>query len=595
MAKGTIHKYLHLSYMQKWLLIAGSIGVVAGLGAIVFFEAIKWSTYLFLGLGAGYYPPAPLGEGQAVVREIARRWMIPVITTMGGLLSGLIVYNLAPEAEGHGTAIDAFHNKAGVIRARLPMVKMLASALVIGSGGSAGPEGPASEIGAGFGSLLAQKLRLNVVDRRIAVAAGLGAGIGAIFKAPLGGALLGTEIFYLQGFEIDALVPSFIASLVGYTIFAGYFGYVPVFGQMSQNIALNLDAVTLVYYALLGILCGLVGILYSKTFYATRHLFKRLNGPAWLKPALGGLMVGIIGLFLPQVLGVGYGWLQMNMLNNPIPLALVLVLVFAKILATSLSIGSGGSGGVFAPGLFIGGMLGAACWHALHGIVPYLPAYPEPFILIGMMALFGAVARAPLAVMFMVVEMTGGYGLLVPAMIAVGLAYVLVGNNTIYESQVPTPADSPAHRLDYYFPVLRETRVRDVMNTAPPMVTPQTPLLETREMIFNRKVKGVLVVSPENDKLLMGVITREDIIRVPEDQRARMTAGAAMSAPPIVIAPDETLDAALTLLSDHDIGLLPVTNGRELVGVVTRRIIIRSFMLAVRRLGEGAVSRLAGG
>ncbi|HUW64565.1 MAG TPA: chloride channel protein [Spirochaetia bacterium] len=596
MAKVKLHTSLHLGYMQKWLLIAGSIGVVAGLGAIVFFEAIKWSTYLFLGLGAGYYPPGPLGEGQPVVREIARRWMIPVVTTLGGLLSGLIVFNLAPEAEGHGTdaAIDAFHNKGGLIRARVPLVKIVASAITIGSGGSAGREGPTAQIAAGFGSLLGQVLRLNVMDRRIAMAAGIGAGIGAIFKAPLGGALLSTEILYLQGFEVEALVPSFIASLIGYVIFASYTGYVPVFGQMAQNLALNLDPWNLLYYALLGVLCGLVGILYPKTFYATRDFFKKMNVPKWLKPALGGLLVGIMGLFLPQVLGMGYGWLQLGMLNNPLPLALVAGLVLAKILATSLSIGSGGSGGVFAPGLFIGGMLGTAWWQALHGVVPNLPASPEPFIVVGMMALFGAVARAPLAVMFMVGEMTGGYGLLVPAMIAVGLAYVLVGQNTIYESQVPTPADSPAHRLDYYFPVLRETRVKDVMNTSPPFVTPATPLSEAREIIFNKKVKGLLVVSPEGGERLVGVITREDIIRIPEEQRAQMTTGEVMSDSPIVIAPGETLDEALTLMSDHDIGLLPVMEVNKLVGVVTRRTIVRRFILATRQLGENANSRLAG-
>jgi len=589
-----IRSYLHLGYLQKWLLIAGSIGVVAGAGAIAFFEAIKWSTYLFLGLGAGFYPPGPLGEGEPVVREIARRWMIPVITTVGGLLSGLIVYSFAPEAEGHGTdaAIDAFHNKGGIIRARVPLVKILASAITIGSGGSAGREGPTAQIAAGFGSLLGQALKLNVMDRRIALAAGIGAGIGAIFKAPLGGALLSTEILYLQGFEVEALVPSFIASLIGYIIFAGYTGYVPVFGQMAPS-AVSLDPYNLLYYAVLGVLCGLVGLLYPKTFYGTRDLFKKLHMPNWLKPALGGLLVGIMGLFLPQVLGMGYGWLQMSMLNNPLPLALVAGLVLAKILATSLSIGSGGSGGVFAPGLFIGGMLGTAWWQALHGAVPNLPASPEPFIVVGMMALFGAVARAPLAVMFMVGEMTGGYALLVPAMIAVGLAYILVGHNTIYESQVPTPADSPAHRLDYYFPMLRKTRVKDVMDTEPPFVTPQTSVAQAREVIFNKKVKGLLVVSPANDRRLVGVITREDILRIPEEDRTRVATGDVMTPSPIVISPGETLDTALTLMSDHDIGLLPVMTGNTLVGEVTRRMVTRTFMLAVNRMNQKTETRSA--
>lgn len=582
MPKKNIHTYLHLGYMQKWLLIAGSIGVVAGLGAIVFFEAIKWSTYLFLGLGAGYYPPGPLGEGQPVVRAIARRWMLPVVTTIGGLLSGLIVYNLAPEAEGHGTdaAIDAFHNKAGFIRARVPLVKIVASAITIGSGGSAGREGPTAQIAAGFGSLLGRMLNLNAKDRRIAVAAGIGAGIGAIFKAPLGGALLSAEILYLNGFEMDALIPSFIASLVGYTIFASYTGYVPVFGQTGTGVSTNIDPLSLFYYALLGILCGVVGILYPKTFYAVRDFFKKLSGPQWLKPAIGGLIVGLMGIFLPQVLGMGYGWLQLNMLNNPIPLALVIGLAFAKILATSLSIGSGGSGGVFAPGLFIGGMIGTAWWQILHRTLNHVPVSPEPFIIVGMMALFGAVARAPLAVMLMVGEMTGGYGLMVPAMIAVGLAYILVGNNTIYESQVPTPADSPAHRMDYHFPAISDTRIEDVMDATPERATPETPIGKIMTLMSDKTVRGILVVNSDNDEHLLGIIARENLFKLPLAHTDSVTAGDVMTASPIVVAPGETLDEALTMMSDHDISMLPVVTGNKLVGLVTRRTIVRKFILA---------------
>lgn len=585
---------LHLDYLRKWLLIAAAIGVVAGVGAIVFYEAIRWSTYLFLQLGAGYRPPAPLGEGQPVVTEISRRWMIPVVTTLGGLLSGLIVFRFAPEAEGHGTdaAIDAFHNKEGIIRARVPLVKLIASAITIGSGGSAGREGPTAQIAAGFGSLVGQLLRLNARDRRIALATGIGAGIGAIFKAPLGGALLSTEILYLEGFEIEALVPSFVASLIGYTIFTAYMGYTPVFGWISQKIAFH--PVALLYYSLLGVLCGLIGILYARTFYATRDYFKTLSLPKWLKPAVGGLLVGAIGLFLPQVLGMGYGWLQLGMLNHPLPLGITLLLVFAKILSTSLSIGSGGSGGVFAPGLFIGGMVGMALWQLLHSAAAHLPVSPEPFMVVGMMALFGAVAHAPLAVMFMVGEMTGGYALLVPAMIAVGIAYVLVGNNTIYESQVPTPADSPAHRFDYYFPLLEKVRVKEVMSTDPPVVTPQESIKQAWELLKKKKLKGLAVVSGENNAQLLGVITKEDIVRLPPLQRPAILVSQVMSAPPVVVTPEETLDVALTLMADKDIAFLPVLAGGKLVGTVTRSRIIRSYLLSVQRVSAGGSREAAG-
>ncbi|WP_037999117.1 chloride channel protein [Thermacetogenium phaeum] len=575
---------LHLDYLRKWLLIATAIGVVAGVGAIAFYEAIHWSTYLFLQLGVGYTPPAPLGEGKLVVTGISRRWMIPVVTTLGGLLSGLIVFRFAPEAEGHGTdaAIEAFHYKDGIIRARVPLIKVIASAITIGSGGSAGREGPTAQIAAGFGSLMGQLLRLNTDDRRIALATGIGAGIGAIFKAPLGGALLSTEILYLEGFEIQALVPSFIASLIGYTIFASYAGYTPVFGWMSQQVSFH--PITLLYYSLLGVLGGLIGILYVRTFYATRNYFRELNMPKWLKPAVGGLLAGIIGLFLPQVLGMGYGWLQLGMLNNPLPLTITLLLIFAKILSTSLSIGSGGSGGVFAPGLFIGGMLGTGLWQLLHRVVAYVPASPAPFIVVGMMALFGAVARAPLAVMFMVGEMTGGYALLVPAMIAVGIAYVLVGNNTIYESQVPTPADSPAHRFDCYFPQLEKVMVKEVMSTDIPVVTPRDSVKYCWEILKRRKLNDLAVVGGKNNAQLVGVVAKEDIVRLPLQQWQTTLVGQVMSAPPVVVAPEVTLDRALTLMADNDIAFLPVLAEGKLVGMVTRSRIIRHYLLAVQRV-----------
>src|SRR5581483_11348138 len=207
-------------YLAKWLLIGGAIGIVAGLGAIVFYTAIDLVTNFMLGDLVGYLPPAPLGEGAPTISGMARPLILPLVVALGGLISGLIVFSFAPEAEGHGTdaAIAAIHHHRGAIRARIPPIKLLASAITIGSGGSGGREGPTAQISAGFGSLLGQWLKLDVQDRRIAVAAGMGAGIGSIFRAPLGGALMAAEILYLHDLEVEAIVPSLIASIVGYTI-----------------------------------------------------------------------------------------------------------------------------------------------------------------------------------------------------------------------------------------------------------------------------------------------------------------------------------------------------------------------------------------
>ena len=472
-------------YLGKWMALSALIGVVAGLGAIAFYLGIDWATHFFLGTLVGYLPPAPVGEGETALRPILRPWLLPVVVALGGLISGLIVFTLAPEAEGHGTdaAIDAIHHKGGRVRARIPPIKLVASAITIGAGGSGGREGPAAQISAGFGSLLAQWLRLSAQDRRIAVAAGMGAGIGAIFRAPLGGALMAAEILYVHDLEVEALIPGLIASIVGYTVYGAVFGFQPIFGA-QPTLALG-SPVQLVYYALLGVACGLVGLLYARTFYGVSGLFHRLRLPRWLKPALGGLLVGLIALVLPGALHMGYGWVQVGM--GPellgLPLWIVLLLPFAKILATSLSIGSGGSGGIFGPGMVIGGMLGASFWRLAYDAgVPQLPVSPAPFVVVGMMAMFGGIAHAPLAVMLMVAEMTGNLSLLAPAMIAIAVATALVGDETIYRSQLPNRAASPAHRVRFSFPLLSSLLVRDAMaapNGEPadaPRLEPDVPL-----------------------------------------------------------------------------------------------------------------------
>jgi CIC family chloride channel protein len=491
-------------YLGKWLVLGTAIGVVAGLGAIAFYLSIEWATRFFLGTLVGYLPPAPVGEGEAVLRPVARPWLLPLVVALGGLVSGLIVFTLAPEAEGHGTdaAIEAIHHKGGRVRARIPPVKLVASAITIGAGGSGGREGPAAQISAGFGSLLAQWLNLGAQDRRIAVAAGMGAGIGAIFRAPLGGALMAAEILYVHDLEVEALIPGLIASIVGYTVYGAVFGFQPIFGA-QPTLALG-SPLQLVYYGLLGVACGLVGLLYARTFYAVTALFHHLALPRWLKPGLGGLAVGLLALVLPGALHMGYGWVQVGM--GPellgLPLWVVLVLPFAKILATSLSIGSGGSGGIFGPGMVIGGMLGASFWRLGYDAgLPQLPVSPAPFVVVGMMAMFGGIAHAPLAVMLMVAEMTGNLSLLAPAMIAIAVATALVGDATIYRAQLPNRASSPAHRVRFSFPLLSSLLVRDAMGpsgepapTDGPVLSPDQPLDDALAVLAEAGVSAATVV-----------------------------------------------------------------------------------------------------
>jgi len=422
------------------LLLAVAIGIVAGLGAVVFYELLRLATDLFLGVLGGYRVPSAAGEGYAPGSAgFSRPWAIPLVLAVGGLLSGFLVFAFAPEAEGHGTdaAIAAVHRDPRSIRPRAIVVKILASALTIGSGGSGGREGPTAQISAGFGSLITRYLGLSDADGRIAVATGIGSGIGAIFSAPLGGAVLAADIVYREDFEFAALVPGLLAASVAYAIFGAWFGYHPLFAVAGSY---RFSSYQLLWFGLLGAIGGLVGIIYARTFYGTITLAHRVMLPALLRPALGGLLVGLLALAMPEVLGTGYGWVQKGLGDqlSHTPIYIILLAPFARIIATALSIGSGGSGGVFGPGMVIGAFTGLAVWRLLEPIAPGVGSSPGAFVVVGMMAIFGGISRAPLAVTVMVAEMTSSVAVLAPAMVAVAISTLIVSvrDQTIYHAQL---------------------------------------------------------------------------------------------------------------------------------------------------------------
>ena len=430
-------------YLRKWFLLGITIGVVAGLGAVVFYLALKYTAEFLLGYLAGYHLPTPVGEGGGHGSAgFERAWAIPLVTTAGALLSAFIVARLAPEATGHGTdeAIEAVHGDPRTIRFRAVLVKMVASALTIGSGGSAGREGPTAQISAGFCSLLTRRLNLSDEDGRTAVALGIGAGIGAIFAAPLGGAVLAASLPYRDDFDYRCLLPGFITSGTAYAVLGSFLGFDPLFGYIDAEYRFE-TAWPLLWFVVIGLIAAAIGYVYARTFHLVVALTHRLPGGPVLKPAVGGLLVGLLALLIPQVLSSGYGWAQLAADRGSllqIPLWIVLVLPVAKIVATSLSIGTGGSGGLFGPGIVIGAFVGAAIWRLgeLSGL-PGVPGGPGIFVVVGMMACFGSVSRAPLAVMLMVAEMTGSFSVVPGAIIAVGIASLLMSrtNVTIYETQ----------------------------------------------------------------------------------------------------------------------------------------------------------------
>jgi CIC family chloride channel protein len=564
--------------LLTWLVTGTAIGVVAGGGAVLFTAAIKAVTAIGLTAATGYRPPGPVGEGGAPALAMVRPWLLPVVTALGGLLSGLLVYGLAPEAEGHGTdaAIEAFHRRGGWIRPRIPPVKLLASAITIGSGGSAGREGPAAQISAGFGALLGYAVFENPQDRRIAVAAGIGAGIGSIFRAPLGGALLAAEILYLHDIEVEAILPSLIASIVGYTLYGAFFGFTPIFGS-HPSLQLG-SPVQLLYYGALGVACGAAGILYAKTFYGMTDWCRRLSLPRWMKPALGGLAVGLLGLALPQVLHTGYGWVQLIMTRRGLltlsPLAL-LAIPIGKIVATSFSIGSGGSGGIFGPGMVVGGMLGALLWWLGDGVLPGLPSDPAPFVIIGMMALFGGIAHAPIAVMLMVAEMTGTLSLLAPAMIAVAISTAMVGDVSIYRAQLRDRASSTFHRTRLSFPLLSALCVYDISEPVPFTLSASTPIADALARLTSTRVKRTAVMTDGGE--VIGAVTRDALLRVPPGER---TAPLSTVTVRVALQPGQTLEEGAQVLADSGADTAPVVDGRS-VRLVTARGILRAYRAAL--------------
>jgi chloride channel protein, CIC family len=433
----------------RLLLESALLGVVGALSAQLFMWMLRVCERLFLYGLAGYHPPGTAEDGAAHSQVIGPHglWLIPIATTVGGLLSGFLVYRFAPEAEGHGTdtAVDALHRKEAMIRTRVPPIKMLASAITIGSGGAAGREGPIALIAAGLGSLYARLAHRSEEDRRILLLAGMAAGLSAIFRSPLGTAVFAIEVLYgKMEFEVGALLYTILSSAVAYAVNGAFVGFQPLFKVPVIPTPALSDYAS---YLILGLAAGVIAVLLPQIFYSVRDLFRRLPVPNWTKPAIGGLGIGLLALRLPQVLGGGYGWIQMA-IDGRLTLTVLLVLVFAKIIALSFTVSSGGSGGIFAPSLFVGAMLGGSFAIILH-------QFPAVFVIVGMAAVFGAAARVPIATMLMVTEMAGGYHLLLPAGMAVMIAFLLqvrlsrpMRYRSMYEGQVPTRQDSPAHYME---------------------------------------------------------------------------------------------------------------------------------------------------
>lgn len=595
---------LDLGVAGKWFLLSGMVGVIAGLGAIVFQVLCQVVLYLTLELIAGYAPGEAAGEHRFVpgAPHAFSPWLFLLVIVGGGLVAGFLVYTFAPEAEGHGTdaAIDAFHRKRGQIPWRIPIVKLFASAITVGTGGSGGREGPIALIGAGFGSFLGGWLKLGVRDRRILLAAGMGAGIGAIFRAPLAGALFAAEVLYRDAdFESDVIMPSAIAATVGYSVFAYSLPpdrrFMPLFGA---NLHYSIGSLTeLLPMTLLAVVLVLVGVLYIKTFYGFTHLFSKLPIKPHFRPAIGAALAGIVGVGLyfafgsdARVLAVfstGYGGLQTALENvNSMGVVLLMTIALAKILTTSLTIGSGGSGGVFGPSMVIGGCVGGAVGLIFHRLWPELAPRPEIYTIVGMAGFFSGCAHTPISTIIMVSELTGDYKLLLPTMWVSTICFLLCRRWTLYIKQVASRLDSPAHRGDFIVDILAGLKVSDVPWQQRQTVPESLKLREILHLVAETRQHYFPVINAAG--LFVGVFSTDDVRAYLYDETLwpLVVARDIMTSRVVCVAPDDDLNTALKRFTELNLDEVPILDKREpqkLLGMLRRKDTIAAYN---RRLVE---------
>jgi len=586
------------------------VGVCTGLAAVVFTWALESFQGFVLGDLLGYHaPPQPSGNPNAPFVFPRASWLVLVIPSLGGLLCGLVIHFFEPEAEGHGTdaMIKAFHRLAGRIPLKVPIAKAVTSVLVIGTGGSAGREGPITQIGAGVGSVVAQLFKLGDWDRRILMLAGAAGGLGAVFRAPLGGAMFAVEVLYSgTAIEFSALGPAFVASVVAYTVFVGVFGqsvmfYLPRTPDPVTGLypCVFHGAHELPFYFALALLCVGVSFVFSEGFYAMHdRVFRRLPIPLWARPAIGGLGVGLLVLAgFPHVMAGGYGWMQKAILASPdLPFRLALVLVLMKILATCLTVASGGSGGLFAPSLFVGAMTGAAFGWGCQVLFPHFAPPVPACVLVGMGGVLAATFKVPLAALIMVSELTGSHDLLVPMMLVGAVEMtILPGRISLCREQVPSFVDSPAHLGDFVIDVLKEMRVEEVcpLDRRPVVIREDMPLPEILHIVAETQQHAFPVVDREGH--LVGVISLHDLRTVlAGDGAGDLVRAIDLAVPVRPVTPQDDLHTVLQVLAESHLEEVPIVapnDHGQVIGLIRREVILRAYDRRVAGLQAGLVPR----
>jgi len=553
------------------LLLALLIGVLAGYGAVLFrfiIRSIQWLFYQNSGdilHFAGTIPPH----------------LMILLPALGGLIVGLLVHFGAREAKGHGVpeVMEAVALRDGFIRKRVAVVKILASAVCIGSGGSVGREGPIVQIGSSIGSSVAQVFRIPHIHMKTMVGCGAAAGIAATFNAPIAGVLFALEII-LADFGLMSFSPVVLASVTATTISRHYFGDLPAF--IIPEYALT-SLWEFFFYPVLGVLAGLIAIIFTSVIYGAEDLFERIPLPGWLKPALGGAVLGVIFLRFPHVFGVGYGAINLSLVNE-LSFLLLFLLIWVKIAATSITIGTGGSGGIFAPSLFIGAMTGGAFGSLLQLGFPEITSSSGAYALVAMGGVVAGTTHAPITAILILFELTGQYSVILPLMITCIIATIVAStlkHGSIYTIKLLRRGVHIETGREQN--VLRRLKVEDSMNRSLFTIQEGTPLQEIIETFKNQNAPYLHVTNARGE--LTGIISFRDIRPILQEEGLLQLIIAKDIATQnlVTVTPEDTLQEALDRMTSQGVNQLPVVTNGKLLGTLPECNITAAYSQALVR------------
>ena len=567
------------------LFFAVGIGVLAAVGALLFRTLIEL-------MHLAFWP-----EGPSFIDQIraAAWWQILLIPTLGGLVAGPVITFFVPEARGPGVpeVILAVTTKQSTIRHRVTFLKGLITSLLLACGASVGREGPIVQIGSSVGSSVAQLFDLSPELRRLCLACGAAAGISATFNAPITGAVFAMEIILLN-IEVSYISHLVIASITGSVLSRIFWGDFPTFQVVDFQLENYLQ---IAGYLLLGLLAGLISIVFVRAIYTVENIFTRLPLPQWLCPALGGLLLGGLALYLPQVLGVGYDSVNSALAGN-LPLQLALFLLIGKLAATSICIGSGMSGGIFAPSLYLGAALGTAVGHILALLWPDLSVHPAFFALAGMGAVVSGTTLAPITAIVTIFELTLHPQIILPLMVSCICATLVVRvlfGVSAYELKLLRRGINIVRGHDVS--ILRNLCVRDFMRRTIPTIPLKASLTDIVEKVSTAPYPHFVV--EDDNQQLAGVLSLRDVRGVLlyyEDLKDSIIAADLMTAKVITITSQDTMESAMHLFEDHPYSMFPVVDeNNQVAGILTKDDLLKAYdqkvlkdrVLSARPEGKG--------